>query len=328
MQPAASPSAASADPAAREAHDELVAEGRRSLAQHGSTFHLAHLLLGRRAAEDVELLYGFFRFVDDVVDEQPEAAARRDLARVRADLIARRSADPAVQGYLRFCERRPADPLVIQEFLAGVEQDLVPRPYESVDELLRYGYRVAGTVGLTMCALFEVKDRDALPFAVDLGVGMQLTNICRDVMEDARRGRVYLPAEWTGGALDPAQLAARAGDTECRARAAVERLLALADRYYRSADAGMVHLPARARAAVLTASRCYEAIGGKVLATPKNRLPERVHVGAAGKFVHLARAAGAAVRIALAGRGGREPRHLPGLHVALHGKPGADPLAG
>lgn len=309
------------------AHDAPVVQGGRSLAQHGSTFHLAHMLLGRRAAEDVRLLYGFFRFVDDVVDEQPEDDARRDLARVRADLARGDSTDPAVEGYLRFCARRAVDPQVMDEFLAGVEQDLAVRSYSTEADLLRYCYRVAGTVGLTMCNLFEVDSDRARPFAIDLGIGMQLTNICRDVMEDARRARVYLPADKTGGALDPAELAARAGNAEARARVAVERLLGLANSYYRSADAGMTHLPGRARLAVLTASRCYEAIGGRVLASPRGAVPERVYVNGPRKLLHLLRAFGSAGQVSIAGALVREPKHLASLHVALTGKPGVNPLA-
>ena len=199
--------------------------GRSSLRTHGRTFHLAHLLLGERAAADVHLLYGFCRFVDDECDERPIDEARVALARIRTDLEAGSSDEPSLAGYLAFCDTHTVDPRVTEAFLQGVEQDLDLHEYTTEAELLRYCYRVAGTVGLLMCSLFDVDEPRARAFAVDLGIGMQLTNICRDVLEDAERGRVYVPHESSGGPLDAADLVARDAETVARARRAVERLL-------------------------------------------------------------------------------------------------------
>ncbi|MEM1450959.1 MAG: phytoene/squalene synthase family protein [Planctomycetota bacterium] len=298
--------------------------GRSSLRTHGRTFHLAHLLLGERAAADVHLLYGFCRFVDDECDERPIDEARVALARIRTDLEAGASDEPSLAGYLAFCDTHTVDPRVTEAFLQGVEQDLDLHEYTTEAELLRYCYRVAGTVGLLMCSLFDVDEPRARAFAVDLGIGMQLTNICRDVLEDAERGRVYVPHESSGGPLDAADLVARDAETVARARRAVERLLGLATSYYRSADEGIAFLPRRARPAVLTASRCYEAIGPRILAHPAPGLPRRAHVGTAGKLFHLTRALATAGGIAAA-RPFRSPRHHGAhLHVALAGLPGCD----
>ena len=181
--------------------------GAEALRQHGRTFHAAHLLLGRRAAEGVHLLYGFCRHVDDLADELPLDESRVALAGVRRELSGEIPPSP-VAGFRRFLETHPVEPGAAEEFLRGVEQDLDVTRYETEEQLIRYCFRVAGTVGLFMCGLFEVRDRRALPFAIDLGIGMQLTNICRDVLEDAGRGRVYLPASLTDGAVDPAELVA------------------------------------------------------------------------------------------------------------------------
>ncbi|MEM9382675.1 MAG: phytoene/squalene synthase family protein [Planctomycetota bacterium] len=300
------------------------ASGRSSLRTHGRTFHLAHLLLGGRAAADVHLLYGFCRFVDDECDERPMDEARVALARIRADLEAGASDEPSLAGYLQFCERHTVDPRVTEAFLRGVEQDLDLHAYSTEAELLRYCYRVAGTVGLLMCSLFDVEEPRARAFAVDLGIGMQLTNISRDVLEDACRGRVYVPHETSDGPLDAAALAAGDPESVARARRAVERLLSLATTYYRSADEGIAFLPRRAQLAVLTASRCYEAIGPRIVAHPGEGLPQRAHVGAAGKLFHLARAFAATARIE-ASRPFRAPAHHGAhLHLALAGLPGCD----
>ena len=152
------------------------------------------------------------------------------------------------------------------ELIVGVRSDMHPVRVADDRELLRYCYRVAGTVGLMMCGVLGVRDTDALPFAVDLGVGMQLTNICRDVAEDAGRGRVYLPATRLHAAgVEPAGLLPD-GATRAPAAPVVRDLLQLGERYYRSADAGMRYIPWRARFAILVASRVYRAIGFRVRA--------------------------------------------------------------
>ena len=118
--------------------------------------------------------------------------------------------------------RRYAD-----ELLDGMAMDIGRIRYARVQELLVYCYRVAGTVGMMMAHVMGVRDGAALRHATDLGIAMQLTNICRDVVEDERRDRVYLPAELLGGDLPPTQAGARTA-------AAVAALLRVADDHYRS----------------------------------------------------------------------------------------------
>ncbi len=296
--------------------------GAEALRQHGRTFHAAHLLLGRGAAEGVHLLYGFCRHVDDLADELPIDESRVALAGVRRELAGEVPPSPAVAGFRRFLETHPVEPGAAEEFLRGVEQDLDVTRYETEEELFRYCFRVAGTVGLFMCGLFGVRDRRALPFAIDLGIGMQLTNISRDVLEDAGRGRVYLPASLTSGAIDPAELVAREPAAMSASRGAVETLLRRAREHYRSADEGIRFLPARAQLAVQTASRTYEAIGPRVLAAPSGTLPGRVHVNAAGKALHMTRGIASVIGLRARAVLWAVPEHDNRLHDALAGLPG------
>ncbi|MEM8711336.1 MAG: phytoene/squalene synthase family protein [Planctomycetota bacterium] len=311
-----------------ESEDCAQAVGASSLARHSSTFHAAHRLLGEQVGEDVELLYGFCRYVDDSVDEQPIPAAEAALAQLRMELRAQRSSVPEVCGFFQLGRQHQIDPLVTEAFLAGFEEDLAPRAYRTTAELLRYCYRVAGTVGLLMCSLLDVAQEEAYPFAIDLGIGMQLTNICRDVREDASRGRVYLPADLTNGPLDSDFLRLGRMRDEQRARAAIGDLLALAGEYYRSGEAGLGYLPARPRAAVAVAARCYEAIGDRVLSAPEGCVPERVFVSGRTKaFLALKLAlpfTRAAVRTTMR-RDACRVTHREELHAALAGLPGANP---
>lgn len=142
--------------------------------------------------------------------------------------------------------------------------DLGPVRVPDLPALLRYADGVAGTVGLMMSDLLGARDRArAAPRARDLGVAMQLTNVARDVEEDARRGRIYLPADRLPPGTSPADLL-RDGPARAAAWDAVLDLLGLAGPYYRSAERGLPFLAARPRLAVLVAARLYEAIGTRI----------------------------------------------------------------
>jgi phytoene synthase len=166
-----------------------------------------------------------------------------------------------------------------EELLAGMRMDLEVARYRTLKELELYCFRVAGTVGLMMCHLFRLNDDQALSAAADLGIGMQLTNIARDVLDDARMGRVYLPAAWMDeegvpsspeAVLDPVNRAALAR--------VVARLVSEAERYYGSGLRGTRHLPPRAAWTVAAAASIYRAIGRKVAARGAHAWDQRVYV--------------------------------------------------
>ena len=130
--------------------------------------------------------------------------------------------------------------------------------------MLGYAYRVAGTVGILMCDMLDCDHKNALDHAMDLGIAMQLTNIARDVLEDAEMGRRYLPESWVGD-LQPSRIVALAKtplDNDAVAvTTAVERLLNLADDYYKSGMEGFSYLPLRAHISIAIAAHVYRQIG-------------------------------------------------------------------
>ncbi len=207
--------------------------------------------------------------------------------------------------------------------LHSLRKDIGPVRIQDWQELMKYAYGVASTVGLMMCAVLGVRDPRGWAHAVDLGIAMQLTNIARDVLEDAGRGRVYLPdtacPEATATAILTGNQAARRS-----AYRAVLEVLDCAAVYYRSADAGMGYLPWRARLAVLTASRLYEAIGTEIRRSPDSYWHRRAVVGRRAKLRHTARAM---TRLGVDPgywRAGFAKTHDPGLHTALAGLPGVN----
>jgi len=263
------------------------------LAQRGHSFHWARRLLSARHAERATRLYGFCRRIDDVADEATDAAAARAaLSAIRQalqtgecdDNNAAETAD--MLQLMRACSIDPAVPL---ELIRGVEGDLGEVRVADMDELLRYCYRVAGTVGLMMTAALDVTAPQALPHAIDLGIAMQLTNICRDVREDATLGRRYLPATLVGP-LEPAALIDPTTSVRVTVTHALRMLLEAADRHYASGEQGLRYLPAGASTGILVAARVYRGIGTVLREREFDCWSSRAKVSTAGKLAITLRA--------------------------------------
>ncbi len=236
----------------------------RILIAKGRSFHWARRLLGSVHANRATRLYGFCRWIDDLADEAVSTdTAKEALNMASTDIQRGKSNSPILIDALRLIEECKIDPAIALELIQGVRSDLDPVRIETQTELLRYCYKVAGTVGLMMSAALDVVDEAALPHAIDLGIAMQLTNICRDVREDALNNRRYLPAEIVGH-LDPEQLVDPTFKLKSKICAGITTLLDLANIYYESGEDGLAYLPARARSGILIAGRVYGGIGVKL----------------------------------------------------------------
>lgn len=290
-------------------------EARAVLARHGRSFHWAARLLPEDMAEDAAALYAFCRHVDDLSDRgDGGGTARATLSVLRAGIAAGLPVNEDAKVFLALSQRRkiPVNPAL--HLIDGAIADMAGPRLATAQDLVVYGYRMAGTVGQMMCPLLGARHRVAEAFAIDLGIAMQLTNIARDVVEDARMGRRYLPADILGCDPDPAALVHPDPALAARLWDAILAVLGMARGYYRSADRGMAFLPPRPRLAILTAARVYEGIGGAIRrGGPDRYWTRRAVVGPAGKAWHTARAAGAF----LAGLGKPPMPHDPALHAPL-----------
>lgn len=241
------------------------------LASRARSFRWASAFLSPMQRSRVAALYAFCRAVDDLADAHwvtPEC--RQDLTLLEAALAAERRGDgealwpPQYLWFRELCLGSRIDFAVVQELLRGMSSDLGLVRLGSDEELLRYCYRAAGTVGLMMCSVLGVRDPQALRHAVDLGIAMQLTNISRDVLEDAQAQRVYLPADRLAShGVDAEQLVRGEADPKS-VSLVVDEVLSMADDYYRSGEQGIRFLPLRARWAILVASRLYRGIGHRL----------------------------------------------------------------
>jgi len=146
--------------------------------------------------------------------------------------------------------------------IEGVSEDLSTQALLQQADLIQYAYKVAGVVGLMMAPILGANKQGA-KFAIDLGIAMQLTNIARDVMEDANMGRRYVPAEWLGD-LSAEQIALASEQDKAKVQLAIAKLLRLAEEYYESGLAGLYYLPSRNRRAIAVAAYSYREIGRKL----------------------------------------------------------------
>jgi phytoene synthase len=211
-------------------------------------------------------LYAFCRLADDAVDlnaEKPAAvlSLQDRLDRAYAGRPVDSPADRAFAAMVATCDMPRALP---EALLEGFAWDAVGRRYATLSELRAYSARVAAAVGAMMTVLMGVREADTLARACDLGVAMQLTNIARDVGEDAAEGRLYLPLDWLDAAgIDPERFLAAPGPSPALADV-VRRLLAEAQRLYYRAEAGIAALPLSARPAIFAARLIYAEIGVRV----------------------------------------------------------------
>jgi len=184
--------------------------------------------------------------------------------------------------------------------------DVEGRTYRTLQDTLLYAYHVAGVVGVMMAQVMGVHDIATLRRASDLGLALQLTNIARDVIEDAKVGRLYLPAEWLGAVAEHPTVVT---DPANRAVvfAATERLLVEAEHYYASARWGLKDLDFRSAWAVAAARGVYRQIGLTVRAAGPAGMDRRASTGALIKTVRVLQGGLVAARAATLDRWGAEP---------------------
>lgn len=260
--------------------EALLDHATRTIAVGSKSFAAAARLFSPGTRRSVLMLYAWCRHCDDVVDGQElgfGAADRfgklapHDARRGLAELVAqtRRAyagepmRDPAFAAFQEVALRHAMPQRFALDHLAGFAMDVEETHYETIEDTLLYCYHVAGVVGLMMASIMGVKDAAVLDRACDLGLAFQLTNIARDIVEDARIGRCYLPAEWLREAGIPPAEVALPRHREALARVAA-RLVDYAEPYYDSASAGIRALPLRSAWAIATARNVYRQIGIEV----------------------------------------------------------------
>ena len=262
---------------------------------HSRSFYAASRLLPRRVRDAAVATYAFCRAADDAVDDAATAAAarsrhaeiRRRLDRIYAGQSVDTASGRAFAHVVAEAHVPRAEP---EALLEGMAQDLETVRIADEDALLLYCYRAAGVVGCMMSRVMGRDDGEALRRAIHLGIAMQLTNIARDVGEDARRDRIYLPAAWLAAAGGSAEDVLALRPTPPVRRVTL-RVLDLAEAYYHSGISGIGLLPRSCRPAILSAALLYREIGHRVAASDGDGITSRARVSTGRRVALLALAA-------------------------------------
>jgi phytoene synthase len=281
--------------------DSVLNASRDSIQRGSTSFAAAARLFHPRIREDAYMLYAWCRHCDDEIDGQvmghgavglDPVLARCKLAeledKTRRAMAGEPTDDTAFAAFQRVAQRHGIAAQHPLDLLQGFRMDVEGCSYRTLQDTLLYAYHVAGVVGVMMAQVMGVQDIATLRRASDLGLALQLTNIARDVIEDAKVGRIYLPAEWLGAAanspaavIDPANRAV--------VFAATERLLTAAEPYYASSRWGLKALGFRSAWAIAAAHAVYRQIGLKVHAMGPAGMDRRASTGAATKLVLVLR---------------------------------------
>ncbi|MCQ0969365.1 phytoene/squalene synthase family protein (plasmid) [Paracoccus sp. TK19116] len=278
---------------------DTVAASEISIAQGSQSFAAAAKLMSAGMRDDTVMLYAWCRHADDVIDGQdlgsrpdPGADAEARLSQLRADTLEALHGDlpmsPPFEA-LRAVARRHAFPdRWPLDLIEGFAMDVNARQYRTLSDTLEYSYHVAGVVGVMMARVMGVRDPAVLDRACDLGLAFQLTNIARDVMDDAAIGRCYLPQDW----LNAADASIEGEIPSPAVYEVILRLLDAAEPYYGSARAGLPGLPLRCAWSIAAAARIYHAIGTRIRRGGPKAYRTRIRTSGAAKVGMVLRSGG------------------------------------
>jgi phytoene synthase len=269
------------------------------------TFYLGSLLLPTHKRRAIWTVYALFRLVDDAIDEamadQPQPGHISGVRDPRGELERWRTAldrlyrtgktddNPIMIAWQAMLVEYNVPLQPVLDLLTGVEMDLTQDRYDSFEDLSQYCYRVAGTVGIVSSSIFGYQDESALRYASNLGIALQLTNILRDIGEDARRGRIYLPQDEMQrfGYRESDLLAGTINESFTNLLLfQIER----AEQYYQESLPGISLLDADCRFAVILSSMLYRDILQRIHLNNYDVFTRRAHVPFSGKVACLARA--------------------------------------
>ena len=233
-----------------------------SLKKHGKSFYWASFFLPKRNKDAATKLYSICRFFDDLADDNNE-----DQTKILTGEF-KKICDDLSHPINKFFTSHNLSIKILGDLVDGLVKDQTDVRIKNEKELIQYAYQVAGTVGLMMSPLIMVNNNKANKHAIDLGIAMQLTNIARDIYEDALMNRIYLPQDWISNTNISELTDISANKDLIQIKSAIKKLILLSETYYKNGFAGMRYIPLKTRLAIFFAAKIYRAIGQKI---KKNR---------------------------------------------------------
>ena len=252
------------------------------LKKHAKSFYWASFFLSREVLKKSVILYNFCRTLDDIVDERNVLEVKKtNFQKFKKNFLNKDFNDPIIKDMWSIINSENISHKIVVDLFDGVETDLEKKvQINTKKDLLVYSYRVAGTVGLMMSKILKVKNKEALRGAIDLGIAMQLTNIARDVYEDSKMKRIYLPANWIPdiSLKNLTDLHNKDSEKDERISNAIHEVIGLSDKFYENGFAGLKYIPLSTRLGIFIAANIYRGIGIKIKSNKKKYLRERVYL--------------------------------------------------
>jgi len=251
----------------------LTLNSSSDLKREGKSFYWASFFLPKDSKKNAGTLYSICRHFDDIADKD-----NRDQTSYLRDAIKEIKSNKNNKINFFFQQNKIHNSIFI-DLIEGFIIDQKKIRIQNQEELIKYSYHVAGTVGLMMAKIIGVEDKKAARSAIDLGIGMQLTNIARDVHEDAKMQRIYIPANWIPD-ISLSDLSKKKSNlnNDKIISDAILKLIGLSDKFYKNGFSGLKYIPFTTRLAIFVAANVYKGIGIKIKKRKNKYLRERVYL--------------------------------------------------
>ena len=230
-----------------------------SIKSEGKSFYWASFFLPKKNRIAASRLYSICRYLDDVADNS-KLDTSSQIKNIFNQIKENESSEINI-----FFKKNNINLGILKDLIDGLISDQQNVRVTDEKELIDYSYKVAGTVGLMMLPIINTKDAEARKHAIDLGIAMQLTNIARDIYEDAKMNRLYLPKEWLGQVSISDLIDNKLDDQKKKLiELSIKNLIELSDKFYANGFSGMKFIPLRTRLAIFFAAKIYKGIGEKI----------------------------------------------------------------
>ena len=251
------------------------------LKREGKSFYWASFFLPKSSKKKAGILYSICRYFDDIADKYSV-----DQTEYLKDTIEEVKKNKNNKVNIFFQKNKINNSIFI-DLIEGLILDQQEIRIQNKEELIKYSYHVAGTVGLMMSKIIGVKNAQAAKSAIDLGIGMQLTNIARDVYEDSKMKRIYLPANWIPNISlkNLNNLNEFNSKNDEKISKAIHKVISLSEKFYINGFAGLKYIPFSTRLGIFIAANVYKGIGIKIKSNKKKYLRERIYLNYFEKFI-------------------------------------------
>ena len=252
-----------------------------TLKYRAKTFYFASVFLPRKVKKDIENLYIFCRYLDDLGDDRnlSKVESFKKLRIIKDQIKKKKSTFPAVRNFINIMIKHNINKSVPIELIKGIEYDLRGRvDVKTPEQLIKYCYQVAGTVGFMFCKIINVSDQKMILGGIQLGIAMQLTNISRDVAEDLKMNRIYIPKSMRSFRENDKEKILSNKNIKIRISKDLLLLLKLADLFYENAWSSIYILKKKYGIPISIAAELYRRIGKKIVYKKGNIWRERIYV--------------------------------------------------